>query len=478
MNNLRFILGVILVSILASCSQAPDLSPQLLSPKQTSVIGDNSALDLVLHSAGVYTVGNEYNNLSRSTNGYLRNYRDDGTLVWSRSFSAGSRKSISARSVAVDSQGNIYVAGWTDGVLSGTPNYGGRDGFLRKYNNAGNIVWTHSIGTSAFDEVWKVTVDRFDNVYVAGLTSGTFRGQYRDSRDTTTNLFVVRYSPWGRPFWVRQTTGAKALYESSNTHRYGWSSFRNATGLVTDSKGAIYVTGLNAYYGGYSSGRPISYESPLLWKLGAEGQTLWTWSEPPYAPDFDWWPKIQPGGVTVDAKDNVYLVSSCTKDGSDDMHGPEHPAGGKFCPTNDVYDLLVQKFSPNGSALWHAGSLAQTTGKLIVKDASMRGNALFVAGYTYGTVDPRFRNQGRADAFSLRMDFEDSGYLMHYLPRQIGSSAHDVATAVVGTSLSDHYLAGYTGGVLPGQTVQSGFDAFLLRRFSQGWGSAEWLRQY
>ncbi len=54
---------------------------------------------------------------------------------------------------------------------------GGTDAFVRKYDSAGNVVWTYQFGTSGGDSVEAIAVDGQGNIFVGGSTNGTLPGQ-------------------------------------------------------------------------------------------------------------------------------------------------------------------------------------------------------------------------------------------------------------------------------------------------------------
>jgi hypothetical protein len=98
--------------------------------------------------------------------------------------------------VAVDASGNVYVAGYTEGALPGQTNLGEMgfsDAFVRKYDAAGDELWTRQCGTSGYDWAYGVAVDASGNVYVAGSTYGTLPGQTKFGRRSDYDAFVVKF---------------------------------------------------------------------------------------------------------------------------------------------------------------------------------------------------------------------------------------------------------------------------------------------
>ena len=103
---------------------------------------------------------------------FVRKYDSDGNELWTRQFGTSDNEGTSG--IAVDSAGNIYVAGGTSGVLPDQTNVGNGDAFIRKYNAAGNEVWTRQFGTSGGEGTSGVAVGPDGNVYVSGGTTGAF----------------------------------------------------------------------------------------------------------------------------------------------------------------------------------------------------------------------------------------------------------------------------------------------------------------
>jgi uncharacterized protein (TIGR03437 family) len=101
--------------------------------------------------------------------------------------------------VAADTSG-IYITGRTNGALAGS-SQGGFDGFLRKYDASGTVVWTRQFGSDTTDAVYAVAVNA-SGVYVGGETSGAFPGFTKAGG--VYDAFVVKFDLAGTQQWLRQ----------------------------------------------------------------------------------------------------------------------------------------------------------------------------------------------------------------------------------------------------------------------------------
>lgn len=128
-----------------------------------------------------------------------------GDIEWIRQF--GSPESDFVACFAADGAGGVYVAGNTDGTLPGQTSAGHTDVFLRKYDSAGNEVWTRQFGTPGWDSMsWNIptrtiAVDDSGSVFMGGFVAGTLPGQAPAGGG---DAFVRKYDPDGNELWTRQ----------------------------------------------------------------------------------------------------------------------------------------------------------------------------------------------------------------------------------------------------------------------------------
>src|SRR5690606_29799692 len=115
------------------------------------------------------------------TDAFVRKYDFNGTILWTQQF--GSTLNDYVRDVAVDDEDNVYVAGYTEGPLDGS-NLGMLDAYVRKYDSNGNVQWTRQFGTSQTEYALGVAVEASGNVYVAGLTQGALSGMNLGNADS------------------------------------------------------------------------------------------------------------------------------------------------------------------------------------------------------------------------------------------------------------------------------------------------------
>jgi gliding motility-associated-like protein len=119
-------------------------------------------------------------NSATGGNGYLIKYSPTGTLIWAHNIGEVATPTDCVVRSIKSNNGFVYICG----VFRGTANFNwwgapailtaltgptATDGFVAKYDTAGNFVWvTQMAGSGNGDEYGGLSLDASDNVYVAG----------------------------------------------------------------------------------------------------------------------------------------------------------------------------------------------------------------------------------------------------------------------------------------------------------------------
>lgn len=124
---------------------------------------------------------------------------EDGVPDWYRQF--GTDDGDYAGGVSVDGAGNVIVAGSTYDVMAGDDNAGHFDIFVRAYSPAGAVLWTQQFGSDKQDSARAVATDADGGIFVVGATRGAMPGNpVAEKWDT----FVGKLETDGTIAWIRQ----------------------------------------------------------------------------------------------------------------------------------------------------------------------------------------------------------------------------------------------------------------------------------
>jgi len=129
---------------------------------------------------------------------FLIQYDNSGSWLWTKEW--GTNNYEAGNGVATDGGGNPYVAGYTGGDLDGNTNSGGNDIFLTKHDVTGTKLWTKVWGTDGTDTGRDVVVDSGGNPYVVGDTDGDLDGNVNSGYY---DVFVTKYDTDGFKLWTK-----------------------------------------------------------------------------------------------------------------------------------------------------------------------------------------------------------------------------------------------------------------------------------
>ena len=148
-------------------------------------------------TGNVYMSGYTYGGLDGNTNSgdmdiIFVKYNSSGTKQWTSQH--GTSSFDIGKDVSVDSSGNIYVTGHTVGGLDGNLQNGNGDLFLMKFNSSGTKQWTSQLGTSSIDAVSGMSIDSSGNVFISGYTEGGLDG---NTNSGNKDIFLLKYNSDG-----------------------------------------------------------------------------------------------------------------------------------------------------------------------------------------------------------------------------------------------------------------------------------------
>jgi hypothetical protein len=376
---------------------------------------------------GGYTDGGlDGNTLIGQHDLFVVKYNAAGNKVWTREFGApGANAYVYA--LAVDAQGNAYVAGNTDAGLDGNSLIGVRDAFLTKYDTAGNRIRTIEIGAVGQQvNIYSMAVDSNGNVYAAGQTSGGLDG---NGETGSTDLFYMEFDSAGNKLRTRQlgVTGVKTL----------------ATGIAVDGNGNVFMTGETL--GGLDGNSLVGAVDMFATAYDANGNRLWTRQYgAPGSRTFG-------NKVALDKSGNILVVG--TTDGALD--------GNSLTGTQDMF---LMSYDATGTRLRTkqlgvAGK--DTSGDGICVDLT---GTIYVVGSTSGGLDGNAVT-GRLDAFITRYD--STGNKLHTTQFGAPSSVVGITGGAIDT-MNNLHIAGLTSGALDGNAFVGIEDIFYMMFDSSG----------
>ncbi len=274
-----------------------------------------------------------------------------GALRWVRQVGTAEAE---AGSAAVDSSGDVVVAGSTRGTLPDQSNGGGADAFVRKYDPAGTELWTVQIGTAADELVYEVAAGLGGALFVVGEIFAS-----------TWDAFVWKLSATGSVDWTRE------LDSGADDGAYH---------AVVDGAGGVVV-------GGYTTGTFPDETSGgatdvAAWSLSAAGATRWVRQIGSGADEWAANIALVPGGdvVVVGATPGVF------------------PGQTSFGGT----DGFAHRFDGEGMDRW-TRQFGSESSDAVLAVAHTDGGYMLIAGRARGTL-PGETNLGGADAFLARLD--------------------------------------------------------------------------
>jgi len=374
-----------------------DSNPALWAKSVTA--GNNTSLfnSVAVDSSGnVYAAGHQYGTGSYaygegvsvagsgSSNVVLVKYNSSGNALWAKSVTAGNNTSL-FNSVAVDSSGNVYAAGYQSGTGSFTYGEGvsvaGSSSYynvvLVKYDSSGTALWAKSVTAGTSSSCFNsVAVDSSGNVYAAGYQNGTGSYTYGEgvsvvgSYSYSVNVVLVKYNSSGTALWAKSVTAGT-----------NWSKFNS---VAVDSSGNVYAAGHQDGTGSFTYGAGVSVagsgsSNVVLVKYDSSGTALWAKSVTAGTKLSEF------NSVAVDSSGNVYAAGYQSGTGSY-TYGPGVSVAGSYAGP-DYYEgnVVLVKYNSSGAALWAKSVTSGNSNSHFYSVAVDSSGNVYAAGYQWGT---------------------------------------------------------------------------------------------
>jgi hypothetical protein len=268
-----------------------------------------------------------------------------GALLWVKQIGANA-VSVS-QGIAVDSNNQIYIAGYTTGALPNNIQSGNQDLFLAKLDSKGNLLWVRQIGTpDQYAYAYRIAVDSSNHVYFTGYTTAGLGNILQEAHDAA---FVAKYDSDGNQNWLHELDSTTA-----NTSIFSY-------GIVVDGSNNVYLAGsTNSPLAGNTQG---GIEDLFLAKYDSSGSFAWVkqlGSSDGHCSAHD---------VAIDGMGHLYVVGTTT-------------TGLSSSTQNGTQDFFVAKYDLSGTLLnvRQMGSKAGLSSAFGV--AVDNANDVYVGGFT------------------------------------------------------------------------------------------------
>ncbi len=404
-----------------------------------------------------------------SPSAYVAKYAPSGELVWARATGGGR---LQARSVAVDSAGNVLVCGGFTGTVDFDPGPGTANlmdvdggGYLLKLDAAGSFVWARQISGPGDQGLMDVAVSPAGDIYVGGgFNTGSADldpgpGEFVVSTAGNRGAFIVKLDASGSFQWGSAFTGPAP-------------SYADTFAITLDVFGNVLATGALGNTIDFDPGatsQPLTsagIDDAFITKLDANGNLIWAQRVGGSSND-------NGQAIDTDALGNVYVGGMFSSVADFD------PGPGTFALTSaGSIDGFIAKFDVAGALVW-AGQLSGIGPEAVnALDVDSSGSIYATGSFGSGGVtdfDPgpgvfNLASAGAADVFVLKLT--NSG-AFDWASR-LGGTGSDGPTGSRGIALdaaNNILLTGFFSGVAdfdpgPGTfnlTSASSTDAYVVK---------------
>jgi hypothetical protein len=349
------------------------------------------------------------------------------------------------RSTQVGADGSVYLLADVKGAVSGQGIDGTQDVALLKYDSAGHLIYTRTLGASDTATGLSLAVSANGQVAVAGSLKGDLLGATEGALNSgatgsfadNTDSFVTLYDAGGQEVWT-QRRGARLNDEANQV--------------------AFSGDGATVYVAGRAQGQMPAANSPIGDYDGyIEGFTTDASGAPKatFTQDFGSSGPDKPQGMVVNGNN---LITASVENGHAVLRTFDISSGQPAqTATRDLGDL-------QGGSI---AGLSMAGGKLVVAGTTSNG------ALSAGTITQAA--SGGSDAFvaqiSADLSTQPSDAIAYY-----GGAGDDRATSLA-VSGGQVFIAGVAGTDLPNQPAVGKQDGFLAS-IDVSSGAVTWSRRF
>jgi uncharacterized protein (TIGR03437 family) len=373
----------------------------------------------------------------------------DGTKLLFATVFPGSGDDL-AHGVALDSGGNIYVAGETTSYdfyadfvyLSYYAQFGYQHVFVSKLDSTGsNLVYSHIIGGAGAEIAYGLALDSGGNAYITGVTNSpdfpvSNSGVPQRSIAGGTDAFVLKLDATGRGLYSTYLGGSGS--DLANAIAVDGSGNAFITGRTGSTNFPVSSSALQSATGGSNDAFAASLSSTgaLLYStyLGGSGD------ESGYA-------------IAIDSAGAAYVTGETTSQDFPMANSLQKDFGG------GNGDIFIAKLSPDGTSLVYSTYLGGT-GEEFASGIAVDGSGdAYITGATTSTDLPmadafQNSNQGAMNALVAALDPTGASLLFS---SYLGGSGTATASGTAGDMGNAISVSCSSGVVVAGSTASSDF---------------------
>lgn len=355
-------------------------------------------------------------------------------------------KTVHAQTVAAD--GSIYMLADVDGTVAGQSIKGAQDVALMKYDPAGHLIYTRTLGAAGSATGLSLAVSSDGKVAIGGAVTGTLDGATNGALNSgptganagSSDSFVTLFDKDGQELWTQRRGASQD--DQVNQVAFGG-----------DDGSTVYVAG----------------QSKSAMPSGGAAQG-------------DWDGYIEAFATSATGKVSTVFTQSFGGAGSDKPKGLVVDGNTVTVASNEGGNAVLRQFDTSGEAPVEVANrdLGDLEGGDIVGLAKDANGQLVVAGSTRNpmlSVDTvTSAAAGGLDAFVARISSDlnpsASDRLAYY-----GGSGDDTATAMA-VSNGQVWIAGTAGTDLPDDQAPVGVQDGFLANIDVNAGTVDWSRRF